>query len=162
MNSKILMYSVVGIVATFAIVITFGINSSTRPNLNAENKTISQNLTSVAKVNLTGTVDVQTKTGSMETNVTLTGTAEQIISDCAPSRSVSQQHCININVIVLHATNDHTYALYNINFTSQLQNKQLTVVGFLITPSKSNITFVDGDVYVNKYWVENYTMDENR
>ena len=113
------------------------INLSTKDSSsNLENKTISQKLSS-----------------SNKTQVTLTGTVQQIINDCAPSRNESQQHCVLLKIIVLRAADEHSYILSNMNFSSQLQDKQLLVVGTLTIPSTTNMTFIYGDVNVIKYTI---------
>jgi hypothetical protein len=138
MRLQIILYCVVGVAMILAIfVLYFEINSNPKgPSSNLENNTISQNLTSNAGA-----------------QVTLAGNVEQIISDCAPPLPGSQQHCVLFKVIVLHATNSHSYALTNINFSSQLQNRQLLVSGFLTMPSKTNMTFITGDINIIKYTI---------
>ena len=131
-----------GVVIIFVILLwSFETNSNPKnSNSNPENKTISEN-----------------KTSSNRTQVTLTGTVKQVISDCAPSRLESQQHCTVIKVIVLQ-TNESSYALSNMNFSSDLQNKQIMVVGILTVPSKTNMTFISGDINIVKYSI----LEDNR
>jgi hypothetical protein len=88
---------------------------------------------------------------TLPSKITLNGTIEKIITDCAPPAIEPAKHCVYLQATVLRATNGHSFALSNLNFSSQLQNKQLQVVGLLSIPSKSNMTFIAGDVDVINY-----------
>jgi hypothetical protein len=87
------------------------------------------------------------ESGWVGVRVTEHGVVQQIISDCAPRLN---QTCSFFAIFVLRTNDGKTYILLNfpMSMGNEWKNKQVSITGFLVTPSRSGFNFVDGDLYV--------------
>jgi hypothetical protein len=85
--------------------------------------------------------------------VTEHGVVQEVISDCPPYHN---QTCTFFDINVLRSDDGRTYLLTNFSRTmaNEWKNESVSITGFLFTPSKSGLNFIDGDLYVETVTAE--------
>lgn len=140
MKSKALVYSSIAIL-TVSIIVFLLTNYLTKQNFKEENPKLS-NYT-IAEQN-----DVVNNT------ITVKGIVKHRIAECAPT-SLQSKTCVFYNLIVLESNDNKTYSLHNLASYNEIVNKQVEIKGFVIIPSKTNLSFISADLNVTRYSIMN-------